>query len=70
MLERLGVPGDVLKLFMAIAMSGPLARLAIGLKSVTQLLRHIAHGLMAYRMTLMHQLSGYCARAFAGPAQR
>jgi hypothetical protein len=45
-LELLGALRDVLELRVAIRVLGPLARLAIGLKAVAQVVQHLAHGLM------------------------
>ena len=50
-------------------MLSPLARLAIGLKAVAQVLQHLADGLMAHSVTLARQLGGQRAHALAGPAQ-
>jgi len=70
LLKPLGAPCDVLELRVAIGMLSPLARLAIGLKAVAQVLQHLADRLMAHSMALARQLGSQRAHALAGPAQR
>src|SRR5262249_53607254 len=61
---------DVPELRVAVGVTPPLVRLAVGLQAVAGLLQQAAHGGRPHRVALGGQTAGQPARALAGPAQR